>query len=313
MRVPPSSSANGNGADRTEGNRTKHPEQHGGPMIEFENFVKQYRDFRLEISMSIPDSRVVGIIGKNGCGKSTAIKAILGLVRPTSGSVRVFGRESKDLTPRDREKIGVSLSDSMFSPLFTVEDVVAILRAMYRDFDEPFFREMCGRLNLPSGKPLKEFSTGMKEKVKVLAAVTHNASLLILDEPTAGLDVEARSEIIGFLKEYAGSHDCTVLISSHISTDLEGLCDEFYLFSGGRIVLHETDSGIGSRYGTVQIPFELFDSIGRQYISGFKKETFGYACVTNSREFFERNYPELKVKPAGIDDLILLLGGGTEE
>lgn len=282
-------------------------------MIEFEKFVKEYRDFRLEISMSIPDNRVVGLIGRNGCGKSTTIKAILGLVRPTSGSVRVFGRETKDLSPRDKEKIGVSLSDSMFSPLLSVEDVIAILRAMYRDFDEPFFREMCGKQNLPLRKPLKEFSTGMKEKVKVLAAVTHRASLLILDEPTAGLDVEARNEIIAFLKEYASSHDCTILISSHISTDLKGLCDEFYLFADGKIVLHETDSGIGQRYGTVQIPFELFDSIDKQYISGFKKETFGYACVTNSREYFERNYPELKVKPADIDDLILLPGGGAQE
>ena len=282
-------------------------------MIEFENYVKEYGDFRLEISMKIPDNRVVGIIGKNGCGKSTTIKAILGLVRPTSGSIRVFGRESKGLTPRDKEKIGVSLSDSTFSPLFSVEDVIAILRAMYRDFDEPFFREMCGKLNLPLGKPLKEFSTGMKEKVKVLAAVTHKAALLILDEPTAGLDVEARNEIIAFLKDYAGSHDCTILISSHISSDLEGLCDEFYLFSGGKIVLHETDDEIGTHYGTVQIPFELFESIERKFISGFKKETFGYACITNSKEYFERNHPELKVKPACIDDLILLLGGGAEE
>ena len=278
-------------------------------MIEIENFVKEYKDFRLEISLRIPDGKVVGIIGKNGCGKSTTIKAILGLVKPTSGSVRVFGGEARELSPRDKEKIGVALSDSMFSAQLTVEDVIAVLRAMYRDFDEVFFREMCGRFGLPLKKKLKEFSTGMKAKVKVLAAISHRAALLILDEPTTGLDVEARNEIAGFLKEYAAAHDCTILITSHISTDLEGLCDEFYLFAAGRILLHETDETIEKRYGTVQVPFERFDGIDRGRIAGCRKEMFGYACVTNDREYFAKDHPDLKVKPATIDDLIILLGG----
>lgn len=281
-------------------------------MIEIRDFVKQYQDFRLELSLDIPDNRVVGIIGKNGCGKSTTIKAILGLIRPTSGSVRVFGREARELAPRDKEKIGVALSDSMFSAQLNVEDIIAILRAMYRDFDEPFFREMCGKLNLPLKKQLKEFSTGMKAKVKVLTAISHKAALLILDEPTSGLDVEARNEIIRTIREYAASDDCSVLISSHISTDLEGLCDEFYLFSGGKIVLHETGESIEKHYGTVQIPFETFDAIDRSRISGYKKETFGYACVTDDREYFAKNHPEIRVKPATIDDLIILLGGPEE-
>ena len=281
-------------------------------MIEIENFVKQYRDFSLEISMSIPDGKVVGIIGKNGCGKSTTIKAILGLVKPTSGSVRVFGTEARELAPRDKEKIGVALSDSMFSTQLAVEDVIAILRAMYRDFDETFFRDMCGKLNLPLKKQMKDFSTGMKAKVKVLSALSHKARLLILDEPTSGLDVEARNEIVKFLKDYVTANACSILITSHISTDLEGLCDEFYLFSGGKIVLHESEESIANHYGTVQIPFELFEAIDAKYISGHKKEMFGYACVTNDKDYFTQNHPEIKVKPATIDDLIILLGG-TEE
>ena len=262
--------------------------------------------------MDIPDNRVVGIIGRNGSGKSTTIKAILGLVKPTSGSVKVFGKEAGSLTPRDKENIGAALSDSMFSSLLSVDDIIAVLRAMYRNFDEPFFREMCAKLNVPLNKQLKEFSTGMKAKVKVLTAISHRAALLILDEPTAGLDVEARNEIISFLKEYVGSHDCTILISSHISSDLEGLCDEFHLFSGGKIILHETGDNIGMHYGTVQIPFEIFDTIDRRYISGYKKEVFGYACITNDKDYFEKNYPELRAKPASIDDFILLLGGDEE-
>ena len=278
-------------------------------MIEIESFVKEYGDFRLDISMNVPDRKVVGIIGKNGCGKSTTIKAILGLVKPSSGSVRVFGREAAELTPRDKEKIGVTLSDSTFSDQLDIHDIRAILRAMYRDFDASFFDEMCDRFALPTSKPLKDFSTGMKAKTGLLSAITHKASLLILDEPTSGLDVEARTEIVTFLKDYVGTHDCSILITSHISTDLEGLCDEFYLFSAGRILLHETDENIGTRYGIVQIPFELFDSVDRKYVSGCRKETFGYVCITNDREHFEKEHPEIKVKPATIDDFILLFGG----
>ena len=281
-------------------------------MITIDNLVKEYRDFKLELSMEIPDNKVVGIIGKNGCGKSTTIKAILGLIKPASGSVRVFGREARELTPRDKEKIGVALSDSMFSTQLSVEDVIAVLRAMYRNFDEPFFREMCGKLELPLKKQMKDFSTGMKAKARVLAAISHKASLLILDEPTAGLDVEARNEIIRTVREYAASNDCSILITSHISTDLEGLCDEFYLFSGGRVLLHETDENIRNHYGTALVPFEQFGNIGGDSISGYKKEMFGYACVTNDRDSFAKNHPEINVKPAAIDDLIILLGG-TEE
>jgi ABC-2 type transport system ATP-binding protein len=262
--------------------------------------------------MDIPDNRVVGIIGKNGSGKSTTIKAILGLVKPTEGSVTVFGKTAGALSPRDKEKIGVALSDSMFSSQLSIEDIIAVLRAMYRDFDEPFFREMCGKSGLLLKKPLKEFSTGMKAKTRVLTAITHRAALLILDEPTAGLDVEARNEIISFLKEYAAVNDCTILITSHISTDLEGLCDEFYLFSGGKVLLHETDENIRKNYGTVQIPFEMFDSVDRSRIAGYRKETFGYACITNDKAYFEANHPEIKVKSANIDDFILLLGGSEE-
>ena len=281
-------------------------------MITIDNLVKRYQDFSLEISMEIPDNKVIGIIGKNGCGKSTTIKAILGLLKPTSGSVRVFGREARALTARDKEKIGVSLSDSMFSTQLSVEDVIVILKAMYRDFDEVFFREMCAKLNLPLNKQMKDFSTGMKAKVKVLTAISHKASLLILDEPTSGLDVEARNEIIGTIREYAAANDCTILITSHISTDLEGLCEEFYLFSGGRILLHETDDSIRDLYGTAQVPFELFDQIDKDRISGYKKEMFGYACVTNDKDYFAKNYPGIKVQSATIDDLIILLGGAEE-
>ena len=196
-------------------------------MITMQNVRKKYKDFELELSLEIPEGRITGFVGKNGAGKSTAIKLILGLVKPDAGKICVFGNEGGELPAAVKQKIGVSLTESGFSSQFTVEDVWHILAKMYPDFQKDFFDQKCDVLKLPRKKKLKEFSTGMKAKLRVLTAISHKADLLILDEPTAGLDVEARNEILDLLREYiAQDEKRTILITSHISTDLESLCDD---------------------------------------------------------------------------------------
>lgn len=281
-------------------------------MVEIKSLRKDYKNFSLDISMQIPEGKVVGFIGKNGAGKSTTIKSILGLIKPTSGDVEVFGVNSRNLSPREKERIGVALSDSMFSYYLTVEDIIAVMRAFYPTFDEDYFRQMCDRFKLPLNKQIKDFSTGMKAKVKVLSAISHQAELLILDEPTTGLDIEARTEILDTLKSYKEKNNCSVLISSHISTDLQGLCDEIVLIADGKIVLHSTLDEINNSYAVVLIPEELFDEVPKDKILGYKSERFGYTCIINDKSFFEDNFSELKLKDSTIDDLIMLLGKEEE-
>lgn len=281
-------------------------------MVEIKSLRKDYKNFSLDISMQIPEGKVVGFIGKNGAGKSTTIKSILGLIKPTSGNVEVFGVNSRNLSPREKERIGVALSDSMFSYYLTVEDIIAVMRAFYPTFDEDYFRQMCDRFKLPLNKQIKDFSTGMKAKVKVLSAISHQAELLILDEPTTGLDIEARTEILDTLKSYKEKNNCSILISSHISTDLQGLCDEIVLIADGKIVLHSTLDEINNSYAVILIPEELFDEVPKDKILGYKSERFGYTCIINDKSFFEDNFSELKLKDSTIDDLIMLLGKEEE-
>ena len=223
-------------------------------MITMQNVRKTYGNFTFEISMELPEGQILGLIGKNGAGKSTAIKLILGLCRADEGSIRVFDHESKELPETLRQEIGVSLAESGFSGELTVNDVKHILKKMYHSFDENYFIQQGENLKLPMNKKIKEFSTGMKAKLRVLTAMTHHAKLLIMDEPTAGLDVEARNEILDMLRAYIAEDESrSILITSHISTDLESLCDELYLIHDGKLILHEATDAILEQYGILKV------------------------------------------------------------
>ena len=275
-------------------------------MIKVENLVKQYGDFKLDVSLEIPDGTVTGLIGKNGAGKSTTIKSILGLIRPDSGHVSINGKEVSALTNSDKYLIGAAMSDSGFSMYLNAEDIIHILKKMYPLFDEKFFRKKCSELRIPLDKQLKEFSTGMRAKIRVLIAISHKAEILIMDEPTAGLDVEARNETLDMLRQYlADNEKCSILITSHISTDLEGLCDDIYMISDGRVVLHEDTDVILGKYALLKMDEKTYNSLDKEYVLSTKKDSFGITCLTNERQFYSENYPELVIENGNIDDLIL--------
>ena len=280
-------------------------------MITMQNVRKTYGNFIFEMSMELPDGQILGLVGKNGAGKSTAIKLILGLCRADEGNIRVFGHESKELPETLRQEIGVSLAESGFSGELTVNDVKHILKKMYHSFDENYFIKQSENLKLPMNKKIKEFSTGMKAKLRVLTAMTHHAKLLIMDEPAAGLDVEARNEILDMLRAYIAEDESrSILITSHISTDLESLCDELYLIHDGKLILHEATDAILEQYGILKVSEEQYRTLDQSSILKVQKENYGYACFTNDKKFYQENYPQIAVENGGIDELILMMTGG---
>lgn len=280
-------------------------------MIIMQDVRKKYGDYEFRMSMEIPHGRITGLVGKNGAGKSTAIKLMLGLAKPDSGSISVLGSDGRELSPAVKQKIGVSLAESGFSTQLTVEDVKHILSKMYPAFEQNLFEKQCGSLKLPTNKKIKEFSTGMKAKLRVLTAITHKAELLILDEPTAGLDVEARNEILDLLRGYVAEDEKrTILITSHIATDLESLCDDIYLIHDGKLILHEDTDVILEQYGILKVDEVQYKTLDQCAILKVQKENYGYACFTNDRQFYQENYPQIAVENGGIDELILMMTGG---
>ncbi len=283
-------------------------------MISLKDLTKQYNDFELNVSLEIRPGTVCGLIGKNGAGKSTTIKAILGLIRPTSGSIEVFGKDPCAFTAKDKMMIGTCMSDSGFSRVLSVNDIISILKKSYPDFDEEDFRNKCKAQGLPFDKALEKFSTGMKAKLRVLCAICHKAKLLILDEPTAGLDVTARTAILDLLREYmAEDEERSMLISSHISSDLEGLCDEIYMISDGKILLHEDTDVLLGQYGIIKLSAEDYEKLDRNYIVSARKQSYGYECLTNEKQFYIDNYPALAIENSTIDAIILLMLGKEGE
>lgn len=276
-------------------------------MLRLNKVKKDYKGFQLDCTLEVQEGCVTGLIGKNGAGKSTTFKAILGLIGTDGGSIEIFGKPIAGIGVRDKEDMGVVMSDSGFSGLLTVRDLIPVLKSLYQNFHEEEFQRKCEEFQLPMNKKIKEFSTGMKRKLQVLTAITHDAKLLILDEPTAGLDVIARDELLDMLREYMEQEGRAILVSSHISSDLEGLCDDIYMIDNGKIVLYEETDVLLDSYGILKVTKEQYEELEQEHILRRKKEKFGYSCLTDQRQFFQENYPEIAVEKGNIDELITMM------
>lgn len=278
-------------------------------MLCFENVRKVYKDFELNCSMRVEPGCITGLIGPNGAGKSTAFKAALGLIRTDGGRMEILGKPADQLLPSDREQIGVVLADSGFSRYLRIKDLLPVLDHLYHGFSKEEFKQNCRKLSLPMDKKIGEFSTGMKRKLQLLAAVSHDADLLILDEPTSGLDVIARDQLLGLLREYMEKDGRSILISSHISADLEGFCDDVYLIDQGRIILHEETDNLLNRYGLLKVTPEQYAGLDQAYILKSRREDFGYSCLTDQKQFYVENYPNIVIERGSIDELIMMMNG----
>ena len=282
-------------------------------MLKIERLKKHYDNFSLDCSLEVACGRVTGLIGQNGAGKSTTFKAVLGLISTDGGNITIFGKDIQEFTAKDKEEIGVVLSDSGFSGYLKIKDILPILQNMYASFDKSFFVEQTQRFQLPLDKKIKDFSTGMRAKLKMLAAISHNAKLLVLDEPTAGLDVIARDELLEMLREFMEKDENrSILISSHISSDLETLCDDLYMIHNGKIILHEDTDVLLSDYALLKMDNTAYSALDKQFILRSKREAYGYSCLTNQKQYYRENYPGIAVENGTVDEVITMMVRGSE-
>lgn len=283
-------------------------------MLKIEGLKKNYRDFSLNCSLSVAPGRITGLIGQNGAGKSTTFKAALGLISTDGGSVTLLGKDLCSFTPKDKEDLGVVLSDSGFSGYLKIQDLIPILKSLYQRFDQSFFTEQAACFQLPMDKKIKDFSTGMKAKLKTLVAVSHSPRLLILDEPTAGLDVLARDELLELLRTYMEQDENrAILISSHISSDLETLCDDIYMIHDGQMILHEDTDVLLSDYALLKVDEQQFGQLDTRFLLRTRKESFGYRCLTNQKQYYIDNYPGLAVEKGSVDQIMMMMIRGQAQ
>ena len=280
-------------------------------MLDIKGVKKSYGEFQLDCSLNVEKGRITGLVRENGAGKSTVFKAVLGLISYDGGEIKILGKKPQELNEKEKEQMGVVLAEAGFSGYLKGKDVEAVLAKLYPKFEEEKFLQMCERYQIPLDKFLKEYSTGMKAKLNLIIALTHQADFLMLDEPTTGLDVGAREGMLDILRTYMEEEpERSILISSHISSDLEHLCDDIYVIHKGKIVLHEEMDRILEKYAMLKVSEEQYQALDKNYILKERKENFGIACLTNEKQYYTENYPEIVVESGSLDQVILMLTGG---
>lgn len=281
-------------------------------ILQVENLTKQYANFKLDkVSFDIPKGTIMGLIGENGAGKSTTINAILDLIKKDDGVVTFWGKElssSKQL----KEDIGVVFDEINFYETLTPVKVGKICAAAYKQWDEQCYRNYLQRFGLPDNKAIKTLSKGMKMKLSIATALSHNPKLLILDEATGGLDPVMRDDILDILLEFVQDEEHAILMSSHITTDLEKIADYITFIHQGKKIFSKTKDELKYHYGIIRCGKAQFDSIEKTDILAYRKEEYQWSVLVADKEKARRKYKDVVIDDATIDDILLLYVKGEQ-
>ncbi len=268
--------------------------------------TKRYDRFTLDnVSFEIPMGTILGMIGENGAGKSTTINAILNLIHRDEGAVSFWGKNlSSDLALK--EEIGVVFDGLSFYETLTPKQVGKILSAGYKTWDKDLYKEYLARFDLPEKQEIKAFSKGMRMKLNIAAALSHRPKLLILDEPTAGLDPVMRDDILEVFLEFVQDEEHSIFLSSHISTDLEKIADHILFIHQGKVVFHKPKDELRYRYGVLRCGEEAFSKMDKADLLAWRREAYQYSVLVEDKEAARRKYPDAVVDNATIDDILLI-------
>lgn len=275
-------------------------------VIEIKNITKDYGDFKLDnVSFNVPEGSVCGFIGQNGAGKTTTIKSILDVINVDAGEIFVFGQNIKKDSAKLREDIGVVFDEMGFHEFMTGKDINIMMKNIYKNWDENVFFEYLKKFSLPSKKPCGDFSRGMRMKLQIAVALSHKAKLLIMDEPTSGLDPIVRNDIIQIFREYVVEEDHSILLSSHITSDLEKIADEVVFINRGKIVLAGNKDEILEKHGLLKCKKSEIAEISESLIVKVEEESFGSTVLVNDRKACEKLYPGMVIEQASLEDIML--------
>lgn len=272
--------------------------------LEIKNLTKTFGDFTLNsLSLTLPKGCILGLIGENGAGKSTTIKLILGMLKADSGSITLLGEEDGAANTVLKEEIGVVPDEPGFPACVTTKNVDKIMGGIYHSWDSAEYQNLLRRFQLPADKQYKDFSRGMKMKLAIATALSHHPKLLILDEATNGLDPVARDEVVEMLSEFTRDEEHSILISSHIVSDLEKICDYVAFLHRGNLLIFEEKDTLRESYGLLRCTQEELAALDSAAIIGVKSSPYGVEAMVR-RDAVPAATP---LSPVSIEDLFICM------
>lgn len=269
--------------------------------------TKKYRDFVLNgVSFSVPCGTIVGLIGENGAGKSTTINAILGLIKKDAGTISILGKQEEEIDNSIRNQIGIVFDGSNYPNVLSAKKLNNIFKKIYSAWDENRFFSLLREMSLPTDKKIKDFSKGMKMKLSIAVAFSHNSKLLILDEATSGLDPVVRDDILDMFMEFVQDENNSILVSSHITSDLEKVADYIVFIHKGKVVFCKSKDELRYKYGIIRCGAAQFDAIDKDEVIAYRKQDYEWEVLIADRDLAQRKYPKAVIDPATIDEIMLL-------
>lgn len=273
-----------------------------GNALEIRNLTKRYSGFTLDnVNITLPKGCIMGFIGENGAGKSTTIKLVLDLVRRDGGMISVLGEDNISSNKGLKENIGVVMDESGYPENLTLGQLARVMESCYKTWDEKVFSQYTKKFALPDKKPIKEYSRGMRMKLSIAVALSHDSRLLILDEATSGLDPIIRDEILDVFLEFIQDESHSIFISSHIISDLEKICDYITFIHKGRIVFSESKDDLLEKYVIVKCPESAYEAMDKSAVVGVRRNRFGVEALALRSGVG----PNLTKDPASIEDIML--------
>lgn len=275
-------------------------------ILEIRELSKDYGDFVLDkISFSLPRGVIMGLIGENGAGKSTTINCILNEIQKSSGTIRIFGKDHSTDEIEIKDKLGVVFDENHFPDIFTPEEIGKFMSGIYSAWEWQLYHHFLEKFELPKDKKIKDFSKGMKVKLAFAVALSHNAELLILDEATSGLDPIIRDDVLDMLIDFVQDESHSVLVSFHITSDLEKVADYITFIHKGKLIFTQDKDTLIDNYGIISCGAAVFDTINKSEVIAYRKEDYQFKVLVNNRTKAAKQYPNAIVSPATIEEIML--------
>ncbi|WP_075719126.1 ABC transporter ATP-binding protein [Roseburia sp. 499] len=272
--------------------------------LEIRGLSKNYPGFQLDnLNLELPSGCIMGLIGENGAGKSTTMKLILNMIQRDSGTITILGKDNQENMKLTKEDVGVVLDEVGFPECFNARMVNSIMKNTFQNWEEQKFYELLQKLSVPDKKAFKDFSRGMKMKLGIAVALAHKPKLLLLDEATSGLDPVVRDEVLDMFSEFTRDENHAILISSHIVSDLEKICDYIAFLHKGKLLLSEEKDLLMEQYGIIRCSREQFLELSADAVLGKKESAYGVEAIVQRN----RIPSGMNISPVNIEELFLFM------